>query len=165
MSEKIKSTRPENVRSSIALMQRVIDEERGFSIVCWVYDQGDCKKNPEIASPDEEEATSCGMVACYGGWLAMSKEFRSAGGTNTKSWAPSIINGEGLVLENADAVAHWLGVPLLEAQNIVGIGPSNVMMSTDSDDEDSLEEFSTFYGCFLDDATPEHVVSALQDLL
>ncbi len=164
MSDAIKSTKPHNVRSSIELMQRVIDEERGFSLLCWVYEQGSWKKQPEVESPRESEAASCGMVACYGGWLGISDEFRAAGGFSNHSWAPSIKNDEGLLLDNALAIAFWLGIPYTAAQDIIGVGRSNHMKERWGEGEEP-EEFSNFYGAFLVDVKPKHVMQALEKLL
>jgi hypothetical protein len=90
---------PEAVQSCINVMIRVVVMERGFNIYAWRSDLEGADEESVNVDQMEEEVHSCGTSACFGGWLAVSPEFRGAGGKATRIGSPIMdhISGSGAI--------------------------------------------------------------------
>ena len=100
-----------NVNKAIAVMERVKARGDTLDMGCWQGFTG------EAAVATEAEAHTCGTAACFGGWVAVSPEFRADGGwANHDTGDPRLGDQCGPM-----AIAEWLGISDNHASGICGI--------------------------------------------
>ena len=107
-----------NVRTAVAIMQRAalhncIDMVR--------YQWGDISEDGRrhvVAT--EEQLHACGNVACFAGYVALSPEWKAAGGYMYHSGEPKLPAGVGEEdLWGDEAIATWLGISVELATDLV----------------------------------------------
>lgn len=138
------------VLQAVAVMQRVIDRGDRLYMGSW-----QCNLDSSNYTK-EEELHKCGTAACFGGWLAVSPEFKKVGGeVNRLSGAPKLASFIG-----ADAVMRFLKLDckestLYEVKEYI----NNVCATGDM-------SITKFYGVAnVTDITPQMVIDKLQVLL
>jgi len=100
----------------------------------------------------EEELHRCGTSACFGGYIAVSKEFQADGGFVSTDGSPCIVSSvSGRRLEGHEALAYWFVISETLAQMLVYGG---------------TDEFGRgrFYGKPLKDVLAEDVIRVLQQI-
>ena len=100
----------------ITVIQRVVDNKRAFNLSHWQV-----RKDEEPPKTTETELHSCGMAACFGGWLAVSPEFIALGGGH--SYFSGLPSFKSYYADNAINV--FLGLPYLH-----GVGDLLTMPSS-----------------------------------
>ena len=71
------------LKTLIDVMQRVVDKNKPFDMQTW-QDMDDVLQKAST----EEELHTCGTTACIAGYLAVSPEFKKAGGKVSRIGAP-----------------------------------------------------------------------------
>lgn len=102
------------VQQSIDVLQRVVDNNRAFNIFHW-YDTGEVpqwvlEKMEDDAAQTEEELHACGTSACAMGWIAISPEWKAAGGEVSVRHTSFSMPYKNERVTGFDAAALWLGV-------------------------------------------------------
>ncbi|WP_273455158.1 hypothetical protein [Nevskia ramosa] len=150
METSVSGINQEAVRQAIAIMQRAVDREAPFNMQSW--------QAVPVGAPDtdvcktEFEAHQCGMVACFGGWVALSPEWQAIGGTIDGTGGPLLQRGDD-VLFGAEAIAEWLGIETWRAELITCTGFS------------FLSTCDMFKGKALYQITAQDLIDVLQTLL
>jgi len=127
---------PERIKSAITMMKRTIP--RYFDMTHWqIKPHGHIK---QIAKT-ESKLHACGNTACFAGHLALSPEFKKAGGSVCPVGSP-VFNGVRLV----EAVAEYFDIPYELAGDLT------------LPDRD-------FYPVRFEDVKPEHVIEKLEMIL
>lgn len=101
----------DNVQKAINVMQRVVDQNRAFDISRWQEGDSSCIQETEGL------LHTCGMAACFGGWVAVSPEFQADGGWVGLKGMPAISGTSA----GASTIAKWLGIPTGAANNLTGV--------------------------------------------
>ena len=96
-----------HLKDAIAVMQRVADNATCLFNMGYWQDFGDW----ESCAISERALHGCGIAACFGGWLAVSPEFQSAGGGVGDEGQP-LFNG----YQGCLAIAEYLGVGEIDAE-------------------------------------------------
>lgn len=132
----------ERIQAAIELMKRA----RNLNMITW-----QTKRSP-ISPPagTVSELHACGNSACFGGYLALSPEWKEAGGTVTIKGGPVMSGG----FRGAAAVAEYLGISERQAESLVF-----------GDLDGTEEEWSNFYDKFWRRVTPQDVIAKLEQLL
>jgi len=65
------------INTCIKVQQRVVDNNRNFDMTAWQ----DIEDHPTWAHKTEKDLHTCGSAACFGGYLALSPEWKRAGGS------------------------------------------------------------------------------------
>ena len=84
----------------IKVMQRVVDGEYTFDMNSWQKDDGRPRHKTE------KSLHTCGSPACFGGWLAISPEFKRAGGKMGGTGSPRFKGRY-----RGEAITGYLGLP------------------------------------------------------
>ncbi|WP_273453705.1 hypothetical protein [Nevskia ramosa] len=136
----------QRVRMAISVMQRVINNRRNFDMGIWQQ----ITRNYPMTS--ETQLHNCKTAACFAGWVAVSPEFRRDGGVaHPQNGAPCFLIDDQFVA-GYQAIAIWLNIPELDAIALICSGSNSC-------------SYSTFYGKYLWDIAPDHVIEKLQALL
>jgi len=100
----------QHLDEAIEIMRRT--PIQGFDMEEWRQEDAMGIRDMSEEPPEsEQDAHQCGMVACFGGWLALSPEFQRDGGKQWESSGAPIIHGpDGERHLGSEAVAYWLGV-------------------------------------------------------
>lgn len=88
-----------------AVMQRVIDANAKLDMGEW--------QTSEEPLNSLEEIHSCGMAACFGGYVAVSPEFKATGGRVGNYGEPKL---HGLSFEKA--IAEWLVIETVDSKDL-----------------------------------------------
>ena len=126
----------ERIQSAIAMMKRVT--HRYFDMTNW---QNELYGHIKQIAQTESELHTCGNTACFAGHLALSPEFKKAGGSVSKLGGP-VFNGVRFV----EAVAEYFDIPYELAGDLT------------LPDRD-------FYPVDYEDVKPEHVIEKLEMIL
>jgi len=126
----------ERIQNAIAMMKRVT--HRHFDMANW---QNEPHGHIIQIAQTESELHGCGNTACFAGHLALSPEFKDAGGLVSKIGAP-IFNGVRFV----EAVAEYFGITYELAADL------------------TLPD-RNFYPVDFEDVKPEHVIEKLEMIL
>lgn len=97
-----------NIKDSINALKRVRDRGGKFNLKSWQELHFLAK-----ISTTEEELHGFGMAASIGGWIALSPEFKAAGGTVDYMGCPWM-NGE----NGMDAMKEYWDIPLIKVELI-----------------------------------------------
>lgn len=145
-----KSEKPENVRAAIETMQRV--KERGEDrLFMSSYQYHPLDNRPEGGACTEQQATECGTVCCFAGWVALSPHFHEIGGLAARGGYP--ILPEFPSMSAPQVMAHYLGITTRHAELL-----TCTYFSTSAE--------MNFYGVeYIEEITPDHVIKKLQELL
>lgn len=128
----------ENVNKAIAIMTRVKGLNYPFDMETWQgYDAVD--DDVELSTlgflkmfnsmgcvykaiANEADLHRCGTGACFGGWVAVSPEFKAdGGGAYYADGAPRLEHTDGMVYHDAEAIAKWLDIPEHEAAVLTAV--------------------------------------------
>lgn len=104
-----------NIQKAIDVMNRVVIRQGKLNMGCW-QDYPPSHKYVET----EAEAYTCGTIACFAGWLALSDEWKKAGG-DIDCGRP-IMYADGKVLRGHWAVAKFLDISDEHAAGLCYIG-------------------------------------------
>jgi len=126
----------ERIQSAIAMMKDVT--HRHFDMANW---QNEPHGHIIQIAQTESELKGCGNTACFAGHLALSPEFKKAGGLLYGTGAPKFNNFSG-----SFAVAEYFDIPYELARDLT------------LPDRD-------FYPVDYEDVKPEHVIDKLQQIL
>lgn len=96
-----------NIKDSIEVLKRVRDRNGKFDLSNW---QENAFYYSKVLTA-EEELHTCEMAACIGGWIAVSPEFHSAGGSLTHVGFPRFNGYTGF-----GALVEYWGVPMIEVE-------------------------------------------------
>lgn len=122
----------DNINKAIAVMERVKRNGGEVNMGSWQFGAFSRVETCET----EEELNHCGSAACFAGWVAVSPEFKEAGGFVTGGGMPEIpLAGKmerGLLGE--DAIAAWLGISLKEADGLCYTGGDDLCSVYGTDD-------------------------------
>lgn len=114
-----------------------------------------------IASTEAELVTK-NNLACFAGYVAISPEFNSDGGTRSLSGAPIFYVEDGdklLTYKASKAIAAWLDVETIHANNLVyGIETGRPAIALP-------DYISPYYGKKMKEVTKANVVTKLQALI
>ena len=157
----------ENMKAAIAIMQRVIDRGDKVDMVNWqTTKSGYNTFSFEPIAKTEDELHACGNAACFAGYVAISPEWRAAGGFVLGSAAPSLahnsqFNPHPWNLSNESGIAAWLDLPIAVARRLV-----RGDLVTEWDEEAAKgRDFSRFYDRWWTDVTAQNVIEKLMYLL
>ena len=126
----------ERIQYAVSMMKRVT--HRYFDMTNWQNEpQGHIKQIVQT----ESELHVCGNTACFAGHLALSPEFKKAGGSVSKLGGP-VFNGVRFV----EAVAEYFDIPYELAGDLTLSGQD-------------------FYPVRFEDVKPEHVIEKLEMIL
>ncbi len=148
------SINQEAVRQAISIMERVNGGGYRFNMSFWSSRRTPGGRDVDIRLMDERSVHECGMAACFGGWVALSPEWKAIGGSVIITGAP-VLRGTVENYYGADAIAKWLNIEpdLAELLTCTGVGV---------DDEGR----SNFYGGKkLIQIAPSEVIDKLNSLL
>lgn len=147
----------ENIKKAIAVMERA-KERDSLNMITWR------SINPTLTllqrshyshARSEEEFHACGNTACFAGHLAISPEWIKDGGGCEYNGMPNLAVIEGdytdRILHGEYAVAHWLGVDILVASNLIH--------------QKGLYGIHPVYKTMWGDVTADHVIKALNELI
>ena len=126
----------ERIQSAIAMMKRVT--HRYFDMTNW---QNELYGHIKQIAQTESKLHACGNTACFAGHLALSPEFKKAGGSVSKLGGP-VFNGVRFV----EAVAEYFDIPYELAGDLTLSGQD-------------------FYPVRFEDVKPEHVIEKLEMIL
>lgn len=102
----------ERVQMSIDILQRVADQDRKFDLRSWYDASLWYSGSPDVPLPPrpttEQELHACGTSACAMGWIAMSPEWREAGGESDPTENVLFFGKK----DGMHAAMLWLGAPL-----------------------------------------------------
>ena len=126
----------ERIQDAITMMKDVT--HRHFDMTNW---QKDPHGHIIQIAQTESELHACGNTACFAGHLALSPEFKKAGGSASKIGAP-VFNG----LLETSAVAEYFGILYELARGLTLPGRN-------------------FYPVRFEDVKPEHVIEKLEMIL
>ena len=126
----------ERIQDAITMMKDVT--HRHFDMTNW---QKDPHGHIIQIAQTESELHACGNTACFAGHLALSPEFKKAGGSVSKIGGP-VFNG----LLETSAVAEYFGIPYELARGLTLPGRD-------------------FYPVRFEDVKPEHVIKKLEMIL
>ena len=126
----------ERIQSAIAMMKDVT--HRHFDMANW---QNEPHGHIIQIAQTESELQGCGNTACFAGHLALSPEFKKAGGLAYGTGAPKFNNFSG-----SFAVAEYFDIPYEMARDLT------------LPDRD-------FYPVRFEDVKPEHVIEKLEMIL
>ena len=126
----------ERIQNAIAMMKRVT--HRHFDMANW---QNEPHGHIKRIAQTESELHGCGNTACFAGHLALSPEFKKAGGSVSKLGGP-VFNGVRFV----EAVAEYFGITYELAGDLTLSGQD-------------------FYPVRFEDVKPEHVIEKLEMIL
>jgi len=126
----------ERIQAAITMMKRAIP--RYFDMTHW---QIEPHGHIIQIAQTESELHACGSTACFAGHLALSPEFKKAGGSVCPAGSP-IFNG----FNGSFAVAEYFDIPYELARDLT------------LPDRD-------FYPVDFEDVKPEHVIEKLETLL
>lgn len=102
----------ENIKHAINIMERVKARDDELNMSRWQSNSaGEILKN-------EIDLHQCGTPACFGGWVAVSPEFKAAGGAPDFIGAPTIGFSQ-----DHDAIAKWLGISQRWALGLCAMDP------------------------------------------
>ena len=88
-----------NIDIAIEVMERTRDAGRKLEMNEWT-----------------DVLPGCGSVACFGGYISQSPEWRRNPGHGARpSGEPSIVLEEGVSIRGSDAIAEWLDIDAIEA--------------------------------------------------
>ena len=142
----------EAVRQAIQIMERVVKRKSRFNMAYWQSLSDVHANESEAICKTESAAHSCGMAACFGGWVALSPEWKTCGGAFDETGGPLLVRGNGRYF-GADAIAVWLNIPTWHANLLTCTGYS-------------IFSRSGFYdGKTITDITPKDVIDKLKILL
>lgn len=102
----------ERVQMSIDILQRVADQNRKFDLrswydaSLWYFGSPDAPLPPRPTT--EQELHACGTSACAMGWIAMSPEWKAAGGESDPTENALFFGKK----DGMHAAMLWLGAPL-----------------------------------------------------
>lgn len=118
-TEKITSTRPENVRATIKLFERVRDTppnvpegvcHKSVDLSLFQYNFHSYTSQPTLKT--EKKLYECGTTACFAGWIAVSKVFHMDGGVTDMVGAPIYPNEDGFASCTVpETLSRFLGLP------------------------------------------------------
>jgi len=126
-----------NVKASIAILRRA----KKFDMEFWQKGNSLCE--------DEESLHSCGMAACFGGYVAISPEFKASGGSFCPFGTPIIRDGRGIENYGSASIAYWLDITNGDSADLCCIGG----------------EYTDFYAKDVCDVTKEDVIEKLELML
>ena len=126
----------ERIQSAIAMMKDVT--HRHFDMANW---QNEPHGHIIQIAQTESELQGCGNTACFAGHLALSPEFKKAGGLAYGTGAPKFNNFSG-----SFAVAEYFDIPYELARDLTLSGRD-------------------FYPVRFEDVKPEHVIEKLEMIL
>jgi len=126
----------ERIQAAIAMMKRAIP--RYFNMSNW---QNERPGHIMQIAQTESELHGCGNTACFAGHLALSPEFKKAGGLAYGTGAPKFNNFSG-----SFAVAEYFDIPYEMARDL------------------TLPR-RNFYPVDFEDVKPEHVIEKLEMIL
>lgn len=133
----MKSTKPENVRKAIAIMERARPDN--FDMGSW-----QCRAGlDDYVARTEKELHACGNTACFAGYVALSPEFHEDGGRINPDGAPFLPRCDA----GPSTIAKWLGVSIDIATGLT---------SCDN---------GSFYPVPWYAVKPQHVIAKLKELL
>lgn len=132
----------------INIMDRLDDKGAKIGMKTWQKLDGYFDK----AKRTENSAHACGTVCCVAGWLAVTPEFKRAGGKVSPNGAPIFDYVEGPA-----AVARFLDIDIRLANGICGLKLNTRTYSYDFT--------GAFYGVRLNQITPAVVANRLRKLL
>jgi len=136
----MKAMQKKRLQTLINVMQRVVDTEGAFDLWGWQNASGDLHINTQTT---EKRLHKCGATACVAGWLAVSPEFKKAGGSVSAVGSPRLKEyGE------FEAFALYLKCPYNQASLIAS--PARSL---------------AFYGRRANEVTAKIVVARLTQLL
>lgn len=152
----------DRMKQAIALME----DAKQLCMVTW---QTSPDADKHRVDPTIEALHSCDNEACFGGYLALSKEFREAGGTQCRSSGAPMFDGH----TGAVAVAKYLDIPTPISYMLV-LGKA----SPPRKDEGLLEELchvserrtsgQAIYKAYpvqFDEVQPQHVIDFLNKII
>lgn len=116
---------------------------------------------------DESELKTCGTAACVGGHIAVSPEWKEAGGFASRSTGAPFryahIKGEERCQRGVQAIAHWLHLSEDLVNNLLlGHNPKEVGLYVSTIFCLNAENYSEFYGKLFGDVTKEDVLIKLK---
>ena len=126
----------ERIQAAIAMMKRAIP--RYFNMSNW---QNERPGHIMQIAQTESKLHACGNTACFAGHLALSPEFKKAGGLAYGTGAPKFNNFSG-----SFAVAEYFDIPYELAGDLTLPGRD-------------------FYPVCFEDVKPEHVIEKLEMIL
>lgn len=96
---------------------------------------------------DEEDLHTCGTGACFAGWVAVSPEFKEAGGyPNPRSGTPVIEDPDDVAIcDGADAIGYWLDIDLDVAEALCAVqdeGEKDLYPKGDVTKEDIIDSLT-----------------------
>lgn len=150
-----------HMEQAIAIMKRA----GKFNIEKWqARPEGNFKTQ---ISNTEKELHTCGHTACFGGWVAVSPEWKEFGGILTNfSGAPACYSkkilgqiGPSDTVTGADALSVWLDLDIRLVNCIVY---SEIGVNTLLWNKESGGVFSIFYNKANEEVTPEDVIEKLE---
>ena len=142
----------EAVHQAIRIMERVVKRKDRFNMAYWQSLPNSTTKGEDSFCETETEAHSCGMAACFGGWVAMSPEWKVLGGKVDGSGGPLLVKANSRYF-GADAIAVWLNIPTWK---------SNLLTCTGCD---TLSRSGFYDGKRITDITATDVIGKLKAML
>ena len=134
-----------NVQDAINVMERA----RKFDLSTW-------QEGADFyAITTEAELNSCGMAACFGGYIAVSPEFKAAGGEVSRFSGRPIICANDFTVGGHEAIAVYLGINDTLAAKLTACTTY----------EDGENDGYNFYGKSIKDVTKEDVIEKLKLIL
>lgn len=122
----------DNVNKAIAVMERVKARGDRFDLCTWR------EHVPGFDPQSEQELHTCGTAACFAGWVAVSPEFRADGGSACTEGTPKFPTNTH-VARGGTAIAHWLDIPISEAENLCGLYDSERVYGVEMEDEVTVD--------------------------
>lgn len=142
-----------NIDTAIAIMKRAAKHNR-IDMRSWQTRQN---RNSNIATT-EAELHACGNTACFAGYVAVSPEWKAAGGTIGGSGTPLLLLWPDISSHYAigkSAIAAWLGIRQRLAESLV-CGDTYLM-------KDIINyQHSSFYDKPWKEVTAEDVIAKLE---
>ena len=120
-----------NVDKAVTIMERARDIGSILYMASW--------QGRVIAKDDGDYLRECGTGACFGGWVAVSPEFRADGGSMAAISGAPRIHFEDTECCGPSAIAIWLGIGHEEASCLCGIGGNDNETAYPDDSEEDGE--------------------------
>ena len=134
-----------NINTIIAILKRT--KNKNFDMDSF---QGDPLAPGYVTT--EKELHACGNTACVGGTVAVTKEWRNAGGTVSTSGVPMFERAYA-----ADAIQKWSGLSAKETDKLI-----HGDLDYDTLEQDS--PWSKYYGRVWSQVKPKHAIKKLKKL-
>jgi hypothetical protein len=141
MIKKIKQVHIKRFDAAIELMEWVDkNKKKQFNMKDWQADEDN------IVSTIKQ-ASECGTVCCFAGWLALSDEFKKAKGKVSNDGGYPILDG----FSGSQAISKYFGISPTDASLLVCVGVG-------------YERVDDTYGCKINEVKPADVVKQLKIL-